>query len=195
LKTGQPPAFRAWLASRGDFLSKSIFSRFQNHYLKERELDRANVSTMTRHLAATVCDLHDVEAELELKLIELLGESLLDISQKEIVDRARLNYNGILPPKNLSQLREYIEKHPSETQRMLGREYDQLIQLITHAENLYARQKKSQESQKTRLIKPGSGIPPKLTIADQIILTLVYLHHLPTFQILGVQFDYRRINR
>ena len=30
--------------------------------------------------------------------------------------------------------------------------------------------------------------PPKLTIADQIILTLVYLHHLPTFQILGVQF-------
>jgi len=33
------------------------------------------------------------------------------------------------------------------------------IQLITHAENLYARQKKSQESQKTRLIKPGSGRP------------------------------------
>ncbi len=70
-----------------------------------------------------------------------------------------------------------------------------IIQLITHAENLYARQKKSQESQKTRLIKPGSGIPPKLTIADQSILTLVYLPHLPTFQILEVQFDYRRINR
>jgi hypothetical protein len=46
LKTGQPPAFWAWLASRGDFLSKSVFSRFQNHYLKERELDRANLSTM-----------------------------------------------------------------------------------------------------------------------------------------------------
>jgi len=53
---------------------------------------------------------------------------------------------------------------------------------------LYARQKTSQESQKTRLIKPGSGRPPKLTIADQIILTLVYLHNLPTFQMLGVQF-------
>ncbi len=46
LKTGQPPPFWAWLASRGDFLSKSVFSRFQNHYLKERELDRANLSTM-----------------------------------------------------------------------------------------------------------------------------------------------------
>ena len=71
---------------------------------------------------------------------------------------------------------------------MLGIDYDQLIQLITNAENLYARQKTSQESQKTRLIKPGSGRPPKLTIADQIILTLVYLHNLPTFQMLGVQF-------
>jgi hypothetical protein len=88
----------------------------------------------------------------------------------------------------MSQLREYIEKHPSETQRMLGIDYDQLIQLITQAEKLYARQKTSQESQKTRLIKPGSGRPPKLTIADQIILTLVYLHNLPTFQMLGVQF-------
>jgi DDE superfamily endonuclease/Helix-turn-helix of DDE superfamily endonuclease len=91
-------------------------------------------------------------------------------------------------PKNMSQLREYIEKHPSETQRMLGIDYDQLIQLITNAENLHASQKKSQESQKTLLIKPGSGRPPKLAIADQILLTLVYLHNLPTFQMLGVQF-------
>ena len=53
---------------------------------------------------------------------------------------------------------------------------------------MYSRQRISQESQKTRLIQPGSGIPPKLTIADQIILTLVYLHNLPTFQMLGVQF-------
>jgi hypothetical protein len=88
----------------------------------------------------------------------------------------------------MSQLREYIEKHPSETQRLLGIDYDQLIKLIINAENLYAHHKRHQESQKIRIIKPGSGRPPKLTIADQIILTLVYLHHLPTFQILGVQF-------
>jgi hypothetical protein len=88
----------------------------------------------------------------------------------------------------MSQLREYIEKHPSETQRLLGIDYDQLMGLITKAENLYARQKKVQESQKTRIIKSGRGRPPKLAIADQILMTLVYLHHLPTFQILGVQF-------
>ncbi|WP_293359857.1 MULTISPECIES: hypothetical protein [unclassified Microcoleus] len=41
----------------------------------------------------------------------------------------------------MSQLREYLEKHPSETQRMLGIDYDQLIQLIPNAENMYARQK------------------------------------------------------
>ena len=88
----------------------------------------------------------------------------------------------------MSQLREYIEQHPSETQRLLGMDYDQLMGLITQAQNLYARQKSHQELQKTRIIKPGSGRPPKLTIQDQILLTLVYLHHLPTFQLLGVQF-------
>jgi hypothetical protein len=71
----------------------------------------------------------------------------------------------------MSQSREYIEKHPSETQRLLGRDYDQLIELITNAENLYTCHKRHQESQKIRIIKPGSGLPPKLTISDQIILT------------------------
>jgi hypothetical protein len=60
-------------------------------------------------------------------------------------------------PKKMSQLREYLEKNSSETQRMLGIDYNQLIKLITNAENLYARHKKQQESQKIRIIKPGSG--------------------------------------
>lgn len=88
----------------------------------------------------------------------------------------------------MSQLRDYLEKHRSETQRLLGMDYDQLTELIIRAENLYDRQKIEREIQKTRIIKPGSGRPPKLVIADQILMTLVYLHHLPTFQILGVQF-------
>jgi nicotinamide riboside kinase len=44
----------------------------------------------------------------------------------------------------MSYLREYIEKHPSETQRLLGIDYDQLIELITNAEDLYARYKRPQ---------------------------------------------------
>jgi len=46
----------------------------------------------------------------------------------------------------MSQLREYIEKHQSETQRLLGIHYAQLIKLIINAENLYARHKRHQEN-------------------------------------------------
>ena len=49
--------------------------------------------------------------------------------------------------------------------------YDKLIELITHAQNLYNHQKKLQEIHKTRLIKAGSGRQPKLAIADQLLLT------------------------
>ncbi|WP_445247394.1 hypothetical protein [Microcoleus sp. OTE_8_concoct_300] len=91
MKTGQPPAFWAWLADRGDFLSKSILSRFNNHYRKEGEVDPPNLSTMTRHLAATVCDLHDIEAELENKLIEVPGDSLF-VSYHRVFDRFAFGY-------------------------------------------------------------------------------------------------------
>ncbi|MFB2975630.1 hypothetical protein [Microseira sp. BLCC-F43] len=65
----------------------------------------------------------------------------------------------------MSLLREYIEKHPSQTKRLLGIDYDQLMGLITHAESA---------------IEAGGSRPPKLGIAAQILFTLVYLHHLPT---------------
>lgn len=90
--------------------------------------------------------------------------------------------------KKTSQLREHIERNPSETTRLLGLDYDQLIRLITHAENLYNQQKKVQDNSKIPIIKGGGGRPPKLDIAAQILLTLVYLHHLPIFQMLGVLF-------
>ncbi len=79
LQIGQPPAFWAWLAERGAFLSKSTFSRFQNHYRKEHELDRANLSELARFASSgtnVTCTL--VECGLEIKLIELLGDSLFD---------------------------------------------------------------------------------------------------------------------
>ncbi len=97
----------------------------------------------------------------------------LDISQKEMSEWTLWDYQRILPSKNLSQLREYIEKHPSETERLLGMDYDQLIELITHAENLYNHPKKLEWIHKTRLIKAkaGSDLQPKLAIADQLLLT------------------------
>lgn len=74
----KPPAFWAWLAGRGDFLAKSIVSRFENHYQKEQKCDRANVSDLTREFASAVCDLHNTESKIEHRLIDLLGDSDFD---------------------------------------------------------------------------------------------------------------------
>jgi hypothetical protein len=78
LGLNKPPAFWAWLAGRGDFLAKNVVARFENHYQKEQERDRANVSDLTRQFASAVCDLHNTESKLEHKLIDLLCDSLFD---------------------------------------------------------------------------------------------------------------------
>lgn len=90
--------------------------------------------------------------------------------------------------KDMSQLREYIAAHPSESQRLVGLDYEQLIKLVIQAEKRHNEKRLIAEQKKTRLIKSGGGRQPKLNLTDQILLTLVYLHHLPTFQMLGVQF-------
>jgi hypothetical protein len=94
----------------------------------------------------------------------------------------------ILPGKIMSQLRDYIDQHPESAKRLVGLDYSQLIELISHAEKLHNQQKQAAENNKIRIIKAGGGRPPKLSLSDQILLTLVYLHNLPTFQMLGVQF-------
>jgi hypothetical protein len=88
----------------------------------------------------------------------------------------------------MSQLRDYIQKHPSSAQRLVGLDYAQLMELIGQAERLHNQKKLADEQKKTRIIKAGGGRPAKLSLSDQVLLTLVYLHHLPTFQMLGVQF-------
>jgi hypothetical protein len=72
-------------------LSKSILSRFENHYKKEVELARANLTELTRQFAATICDLHDVESGLEVRPIELLGDSLF-VSYHRVFDLFAFGY-------------------------------------------------------------------------------------------------------
>jgi len=91
LGVGKPPAFWAWLAERGQFLSKSILSRFENHYQKELKNDRANISEMTRQLAAVVCELHDTESKVEHRLIDLLYDSDFD-RYNQVFDRFAFGY-------------------------------------------------------------------------------------------------------
>jgi len=81
------------------------------------------------------------------------------------------------------QLQEYIDKHPSQTQRLLGMNYEQLMNLIVPSEGFHAQKPAEIERKKTIIIKPGGGRYRKLTVANEILLTLVNLHQLPIFQI------------
>jgi hypothetical protein len=84
---------------------------------------------------------------------------------------------------------EDLNNNPEESQRLLGIEHHQLTQLIEKAINLHNQKKALAESNKVRIIRGGGGRPPKLTLEAQIILTLIYLRHLTTFQLLAIQFD------
>ena len=83
--------------------------------------------------------------------------------------------------------RALIDRHPSETQRLLGMKDEQLMDLIIQAEGLHAQKQAEIERKKTRIIKSGAGRHRKLTVADEIILTLVSWHQLPTIPMLIVQ--------
>ncbi|MGJ5634966.1 transposase family protein, partial [Nostoc sp. CALU 1950] len=88
----------------------------------------------------------------------------------------------------MSDILNHIKANPQETKRLIGLEYEQLQQLIQNAERLYDEKQELLESQKVRLIAGGGGRKPKLSIQEQIILTLIYLRHMMTFQLLGIQF-------
>jgi hypothetical protein len=84
---------------------------------------------------------------------------------------------------------DYIQKHPKETKRLLGINYEQLRQLIEQGKLLNRIKQEEVEKNKIRIIKAGGGNNPKLSEEEQIILMLVYLRHHLSFQILGLLFQ------
>jgi hypothetical protein len=82
----------------------------------------------------------------------------------------------------------HIDKNPDEAQRLIGLKYEQLQQLIQNAQSLHNQKLAKQEEEKIRIIKAGGGRKVKLSAKEQILLTLIYLRHLTTFQLLGIQF-------
>lgn len=88
----------------------------------------------------------------------------------------------------MSLLLEYIENNPKETKRLIGIDYEKLQQLFTQAEALHYEKQAEIEADKFRLNSKGAGCKPKLSLREQMLLTLVYLSQLHTFQYLGVQF-------
>ncbi len=89
----------------------------------------------------------------------------------------------------MNSILEYIQNHPQEAQRLLGFRYDQLKQLLQKAIELHHQKRALAESEKVRKIKARGGRKPKLSLEEQIILTLTYLRHLMTFQLLAIHFD------
>jgi hypothetical protein len=88
----------------------------------------------------------------------------------------------------MSNILNHIEENPKETKRLIGLEDEQVQQLIQNAEKLHYEKQALLESKKVRIIAGGGGRKPKLSIKEQIILTLVYLRHMTTFQLLVIQF-------
>jgi hypothetical protein len=60
--------------------------------------------------------------------------------------------------------------------------------LLQNTEQLHHEKQALLESNKVRIIAGGGGRKPKLSIPEQIILTFVYLRHMTTFQLRGIQF-------
>ena len=94
----------------------------------------------------------------------------------------------------MSNVLEYIETNPQEAQRLLGLKYGQLKQLLEKVIELHNHKVELAESKKVRIIRGGGGRKPKLSLPEQVILTLTYLRHLTTFQLLGIQFGVSESN-
>lgn len=87
----------------------------------------------------------------------------------------------------MSYISAYIEQNRQDAQRLVGLKYEQLEQLIKQAIALHNERLAEMEAQKVRIINKGGGRKVKLSIEEQVLLTLIYLRHLTTFQLLGIQ--------
>ena len=83
---------------------------------------------------------------------------------------------------------EYIYNHPKETKRIIGITYEQLTKLIAKAQIIESEKKEAIAKTEKRLIKAGGVRKKNLTKEEEIILTWFYLHQIPTFQTLGINF-------
>jgi len=88
----------------------------------------------------------------------------------------------------MNEILKTIEKNPHEVKRLIGIDEAQLEKLITQAELLYNQKSQELERKKKRINKKGGGRKIKLCTKEQILLTLIYLRHAVTFQLVGIQF-------
>jgi len=83
---------------------------------------------------------------------------------------------------------DYIHKYPHRSKQILGISYKQFLQLVEQAFLRQSQHRLRREPAKTRINAPGGGRKPILLTQSEVGLCLFYLRHLPTFEILGLQF-------
>ena len=88
----------------------------------------------------------------------------------------------------MSDILDYIKSNSQETQRLVGIKYEQLEQLMKEAIALDTKKQQDMEAHIVRIINKGGGRKVKLPTEEQILLTMIYLRHFTTFQLLGIQF-------
>ncbi len=82
-----------------------------------------------------------------------------------------------------------IHKYPHRTRQILGISYEQFLSLVKQAVERHKQHKAQAESQKVRLNASGGGRKPKLTLCEEVCLSIFYLRQMPTFEILGMHFN------
>jgi hypothetical protein len=84
---------------------------------------------------------------------------------------------------------KHIEKYPERTTQIIGINYQQWSALVELAKVEEERLRLAHEQQKIRINKKGGGRPKILSREEEVCLCIFYLRHLPTFEILGLQFN------
>lgn len=84
---------------------------------------------------------------------------------------------------------DYIQKYPERTKRILGISYQQWQQLTEKAYAYCREQQNRLEKSKVRINAQGGGRKPILSQEEEICLCLFYLRQMPTFEVLGIQFE------
>ena len=78
----------------------------------------------------------------------------------------------------MSLIADYIDQNPQEIKRLFGIDCESLEELIAQAESIHWQQKAEIEKNKVRIIAPGGGNKPKLSIRDEILLTKAWLEYI-----------------
>ena len=84
---------------------------------------------------------------------------------------------------------DYIHKYPHRSKQILEISYKAFLQLVQHASLRQNQERQCIEQTKIRVNASGGGRKPLLSTESEIGLCLFYLRHLPTFEILGLQFS------